>query len=424
MKYVAVEEAVGLVKSGERVFVQTAAAAPQLLVDALTARHSELRNVEITHLHTEGSVPYAKPEYAESFHVNVFFIAANIRPYIEGINVQYIPMFLSEIPAFLRSGAYPIDCVLVQVSPPDAHGFCSLGISVDASKAACDAAKKIIALVNPNMPRSLGDGSIHYSRISAAVYADVPIHEVAATAPSETECAIGKHVASLVEDGATLQMGIGGIPNSVLQFLSNHKNLGIHTEMFSDGVLPLIETGVIDGSLKKKYPGKITSSFAMGTRKLYDFINDNPTVAMLDVGYVNDTSIIRQNDKVTAINSAIEIDLTGQVCADSIGTRLFSGVGGQMDFIRGAALSKGGKAIIAVNSITGKGLSKIVPVLKPGAGVVTTRAHVHHVVTEFGVADLYGKNIVERAKALIEIAHPSHREELEKKAFELFGKYW
>ena len=424
MKYVTAEEAVGIIESSERVFIQSAAAAPQRLVNALTARHDELKNVEITHMHTEGEAPYAKPEYAASFHVNAFFIAKNIRPYVEGVNVQYIPMFLSEIPLVIRQGRFKIDVAIIQVSPPDAHGYCSLGISVDITKAACDVAKKIIALVNPNMPRSLGDGLIHQSKITTAVYADDPIHEVLPAPVSESENAIGKNVAQLIENEATLQMGIGSIPNAVLSFLTNHKNLGVHTEMFTDGILPLVESGVINGLKKKKHHGKIVSSFAMGTKKLYDFIHDNPMVAMLDVAYVNDTSVIREHNKVTAINSAIEIDLTGQVCSDSIGTSIYSGVGGQMDFMRGASLSEGGKPIIAINSITGKGTSKIVPVLKQGAGVVTTRAHVQYVVTEYGVTDLYGKNISQRAKALIEIAHPSKREELEKQAYSLYGKCW
>ncbi len=424
MKLVSAETAVALVKSNDRVFIHGGCATPQRLVDALTNRHSELKSVEITHLHTEGSAPYANPAYAGAFRVNSFFIGKNVRAHVNEIGVQYIPMFLSEIPLFIRKGGFTIDVAIIQLSPPDAHGFCSLGISVDIARAACEVAGKIIALINPNMPRSLGDSFIHHSKITAAVYAEDAIHECGNSGMSETETAIGKNVAALIEDGATLQMGIGGIPNAVLQFLSNHKNLGVHTEMFSDGILPLVKSGVVNGKLKTKHPGKVVSSFAMGTRALYDFVHDNPEVAMLDVAYVNDTSVIRKNKKVTAINSAIEIDLTGQVCADSIGTEIFSGVGGQMDFIRGAALSEGGKPIIALGSVTAKGISKIVPVLKNGAGVVTTRAHVQYVVTEYGTVDLYGKNIAQRAKALISIAHPGHRNELEKEAFRLYGKSW
>lgn len=424
IKYVAAAEAVKCIKSNERVFIQGGAATPQRLVNALTERHAELRNVEICHLHTEGDAPYAHPDLKESFHVNSFFVGKNIRTYVSQEQVQYVPVFLSEVPLLFRNGILNIDTAIIQVSVPDQHGYCSLGISVDVAKAATDVAGKIIALVNPNMPRSLGDGLIHYSKFTAAVYTDDAIYEVNHAELTDIDRAIGKNVAEIIEDGATLQTGIGGIPNAVLHFLANHKNLGIHTEMFSDGILPLVEKGVINGSMKNKHPGKIVSAFAMGTRKLYDFINNNPSVAMLDAAYVNDTSIIRRNDKVTAINSAIEIDLTGQVCADSIGTGIYSGVGGQMDFIRGAALSKQGKPIIALGSATSKGVTKIVPLLKPGAGVVTTRAHVHYVATEYGVVNLFGKNIAQRAKALIGIAHPAHREELEKESFELYGKCW
>lgn len=424
MHYITAEQAIAHIKSNERVFIHGGCATPHLLVHALAARHTALQGVEITHLHTEGDAPYARPEFANSFHVNAFFIGKNVRPFVNELNVQYIPMFLSEIPLFIRSGNFSIDTALVQVSPPDAHGYCSLGISVDIARAACDKAKRVIALVNPNMPRSLGDSQIHQSAIFAAVYTEAPITEIPTTPLSDTEIKIGQHIASLVEDGATLQMGIGGIPNAALQFLTNHKNLGIHTEMFSDGILPLVEKGIINGMAKRNHPGKIVSSFAMGTRKLYDFVHNNPMVAMLDVAYVNDTTIIRKNPKVTAINSAIEIDLTGQICADSIGSEIFSGVGGQMDFIRGAALSEGGKPIIALPSTTSKGLSKLVPTLKVGAGVVTTRAHVHYVVTEYGSVDLYGKNIAQRAKSLIALAHPDHRDALEEKAYELYGRCW
>lgn len=421
IKYQAADTAISLIKSGERVFIHGGAATPYALVTALTQRHRELRNVEIVHIHTEGEATYAKPEYKDAFHVNSFFIGHNLRKYVDHTNVQYVPIFLSEIPALFRKGVVPIDTALIQVTVPDNHGFCSLGVSVDIAKAATDTAKKIIALVNPNMPRSHGDGQIHCSRFAAAIYTEEKIFETRQAKATETETAIGKNIASIVDDGATLQLGIGGIPNAVLDYLGNHKDLGIHTEMFSDGILPLVEKGIINGRLKKKHPGKIVSSFALGSRKLYDFIHDNPMIAMLDVAYVNDTSVIRRNDKVTSINSAVELDLTGQVCADSIGSAIISGVGGQMDFMRGASLSEGGKPIIAITSTTSKGVSKIVPFLKQGAGVVTTRAHVHFVVTEFGIADLYGKNLAQRAKALIAIAHPNHREELERKAFELYG---
>ncbi len=419
--YISADSAISQINSNERIFIHGGAATPRLFIETLTKRHHELRNVEIVHIHTEGEATYAKPEYKDSFLVNSFFIGSNLRSYVDHVNVQYVPVFLSEIPALFRKGVMPLDTALIQVSLPDTHGFCSLGPSVDIAKAATDVAKKVIALVNPNMPRSHGDGQIHFSRFSSAVYCEEPIYEMHQPEATAIELAIGKNIAAIVENGATLQMGIGGIPNAVLKCLGDHKDLGIHTEMFSDGILPLVEKGIINGRMKKRHPGKIVSAFAMGTQKLYDFIDDNPMVAMLDVAYVNDTAVIRKNDKMTAINSAVEIDLSGQVCSDSIGSRIISGVGGQMDFIRGASLSKGGKPIIAIASATAKGISKIVPILKPGAGVVTTRAHVHFVVTEFGVADLYGKNMAQRAKALISIAHPDHREELERNAHEFYG---
>lgn len=422
LKYVTAAEAVKLVQTNDRVFIHGGAATPMPLVAALTARHKELNNVEVIHIHTEGEALYAKPEYKDSFFVNSFFVGGNLRKYVDHVNVQYVPVFLSEIPSLFRRGLSQLDVAFIQVSKPDKHGYCSLGVSVDIAKAATDVAKKVIAYVNPNMPRSHGDGHIHIRRFAAAVYGETPIFEVPLSGSSPVELAIGKYVASIVEDRATLQMGIGGIPAAVLQCLSNHKDLGVHTEMFTDAVLPLVEKGVINNRFKKRHPGKIVSAFAMGTRKLYDFIDDNPMVAMLDAAYVNDTAIIRRNDKVTAINSAVEIDITGQVCADSIGSNIISGVGGQMDFIRGASLSEGGKPIIALASATEKGVSKIVPFLKEGAGVVTTRAHVHYVVTEYGIADLYGKNIAQRARSLIAIAHPDHRETLEKKAYELYGR--
>jgi len=414
LKFVSAEEALKSVKSGDRVFIHGGAATPGILINALAERHRELDSVEIVHIHTEGDVPYIKPEYSSSFTINCFFVGNNIRPGLERENVQYVPVFLSEIPSLFRKGLMPIDVALIQVSEPDTHGFCSLGVSVDVAKAATDVAKKIIALVNPNMPRSHGDGQIHINRFHAAVHSNNSLYEFPPAESTDIDMQIGKNVASLIDDGATLQFGIGGIPGAVCKFLMNHKDLGIHTEMFTDAVLPLVEAGVINGRKKKKHPGKIVSTFALGTRKLYDFIHDNPQVAMLDAAYVNDTHVIRKNDKATAINSAIEIDLTGQVCADSIGSKIYSGVGGQMDFIRGASLSDGGKPIIALTSRTPRGISKIVHTLKQGAGVVTTRAHVHFIVTEYGIADLYGKNLSQRAKALIQIAHPDDREELER----------
>lgn len=416
-------EAVQGIASGHRVFIHAVAAAPLKLINAMTERASELRNVEIVHLHTEGDAPYTRPEFEESFFTNALFVGSNTRRAIREGRGDYIPVFLSEIPNLFRSGTLPLDVAMIQVSPPDRHGFCSLGSSVDVTPAALSSAKHIIAQINPRMPRTHGDGLIHRSRIDIAIEVDEPLPTHEPGTPSPEEKAIGENVAALIDDGATLQMGIGAIPNAVLAALGNHKNLGIHTEMFSDGVIPLVESGVINNLNKRIHPGKIVGGFVMGTQAIYDFIDDNPQVAMLDIGYVNDTAVIRRNPKVTAINSAIELDITGQVCADSIGTYQFSGVGGQMDFIRGASLSQGGKPVIALPSATAKGVSRIVPFLKEGAGVVTTRAHMHYVVTEHGVANLYGKNMRQRAKALIEIAHPDHRETLERAAFDRFPNY-
>lgn len=419
-RYVPAEEAVRVVRSGHRVFVHGVAATPHVLLDALVARADELEDVEMTHLHTEGAAPYAAPEMAGHFRTNALFVGANVRTAIAEGRGDYLPVFLSEVPLLFRRGILPLDVALVQVSPPDAHGFCSLGVSVDVARAAVQVASHVIAQVNPQMPRTHGDGLIHVDHLDAMVWADGPLPEVHASVPSAEETAIGRHVAGLIEDGATLQMGIGAIPNAVLAALTGHRRLGVHTEMFSDGLIPLVEAGVVTNEAKRVHPGKIVSGFVMGTRRLYDFIDDNPMVAMLDIAYVNDTAVIRRNPRVTAINSAIEVDLTGQICADSIGTFQFSGVGGQMDFIRGASLSEGGKPILALPSVTGRGVSRIVPFLNPGAGVVTTRAHVHYVVTEHGVADLYGKNLRQRALALIGIAHPDHRDALMAAAAERF----
>lgn len=414
------EDAVKLIKSGDRVLIQGGSATPQTLIRAMVARAPELRGVKIVHLHTEGECGYTAPELRDSFHTSAFFIGGNIRKMI-GDTADYIPIFLSDIPSLFREGYMDLDVVLVNVSPPDKHGFCSLGVSVDIVISGIEQGKKVIAQINPKMPRTFGDAIVHIKHFDACVEVNDEIYEMKLAAPSEEERAIGKHIAGIIDDGATLQMGIGGIPNAVLSYLMNHKNLGVHTEMFSEGVVDLVEKGIVNGSQKKVNPYKIVSGFAMGTRRLYDFMDDNAEIEMMDIAYVNDTSIIRQNPKVTAINSAIEIDVTGQVCADSIGTKMFSGVGGQMDFMRGAALSKGGKPIIAVTSTTLKGVSKIVPTLKLGAGVVTTRAHARFVVTEYGVAELFGKTLKQRAESLRDIAHPDHRESLDIAIFERFG---
>ncbi|CAM1366930.1 putative 4-hydroxybutyrate coenzyme A transferase [Tenacibaculum litoreum] len=422
LKIVTAEEAVAIVKSNNKIFFQGAAMTPNLLIDTLCERYQDLTDVEIIQIHTHGKAKYLEEPYSESFKLISCFVGDNVRKGVNMNNGDYIPIFLSEIHWLFRRNIYPLDVAFIQVSPPDKHGYCSLGTSIDITLPAIQTAKTVIAQVNPNVPRTHGDGIIHISNIDYAVKVNSPIHESITGTPSEIETRIGENVAGLIEDGATLQMGIGNIPNAVLHNLTNHQRLGIHTEMFSDGVLPLIEKGVITGEEKEIKTGKIVTCFAVGSQKLYDFIDDNPLVHFKEAGYTNDTSIIKLNPKVTAINSAIEIDLTGQVCADTIGKYQYSGVGGQMDFIRGASLSKGGKAIIAMPSITAKGVSKITPFLKEGAGVTTTRAHVHYVATEYGVVNLFGKSLKERAKALISIAHPNFREELEREAFNRFIK--
>lgn len=415
-------EALRAVKTGDRVFLHGSAATPVHLIQALLDRHPDLSDVELVSITTLGDLDFDKPEYRESFFFNSLFVSTNSRAVVNSANGDYVPVFLSEIPLLFRNEILPIDVALVQVSPPDAHGYCSLGTSVDVTRAAVDKAKYVIAQVNPRMPRTHGDGFIHISKIHALVEHESELPEInyaEKVTPAIEQ--IGRNVASLIEDGATLQMGIGSIPDQVLQNLSGHKNLGIHTEMLSDGIMPLLNAGVINNSQKKLNRGRSVTGFVAGTRALYDFIDDNPSVRVMDISYVNDTSIIRQNPKVTAINSAIEIDITGQVCADSIGTYQFSGIGGQMDFIRGASLSQNGKAIIALPSITSRGESRIVPFLKQGAGVVTTRGHVHWVVTEHGSVNLFGKNLKQRAKALISIADPRHRDQLEKAYHDRFN---
>ena len=415
--YHSLESAMALIKPKSNLFIQTGAAAPQQLIRGLVARAGELSDIIIYQMHTEGKAPYADPEWKDVFRVNCFFIGANLRKAVQEKRADYIPVFLSEIPSLFRNKIIQIDYALLHVSPPDEHGYCSLGVSVDIAPAVWQTARYVIAQVNPKMPRTHGDSFIHISKITAMVEVQDDILETSLAEPDELNTKIAENVASLIEDGSTLQMGIGNIPNAVLKQLSNHRRLGVHTEMFSDGVVDLINSGVITGEMKKRRQYKVVSSFMIGTKKLYNFVHDNPVVEMLDIGYVNEVHIIRQNPKMIAINSAIEIDLSGQVCADSIGSKLYSGVGGQMDFMRGASLSEGGKPIIALPSVTSRGESKIVPYLKLGAGVVTTRAHVHYIVTEYGIAYLYGKNLSERAKALVDIAHPMHREKLAEAAF-------
>jgi acyl-CoA hydrolase len=413
-------DCVKIINSRNKVFIHSGVSAPQQLIKALVGRAAELEGVNIYQIHTEGDCTYARAEYNKSFTVNNFFTGANMRATLADTTAHYIPIFLSEIPQLFNTRTIDLDVAMVQVSPPDKHGMCSLGPSVDISVSAVRNAKFVVAQVNKQMPRTFGDGQIHISKIHAYLEVDVPIHCVPHSDTSDVEKAIGKNIASIVEDGATLQLGIGAIPNAVLEALSGHKDLGIHSEMFSDGVIDLYRKGAITGRLKKKHPGKIVSSFCIGSKALYDFIDDNPEVLLLDCSYTNNTHIIAQNPKVTAINGAMEVDLTGQVCADSIGSKIYSGVGGQMDFIRGASLSQGGKPIIALPSITSRNTSKIVSQLKLGSGVVTTRAHVHYVVTEYGIANLHGLPIRERIKEMIRISHPEMREQLSREAFELF----
>lgn len=420
--YTTLTEAISLIRPGMRIFIQGSAATPTPFLDELGRQAERLGSAELLFISLLGPCTPATAAYQNCFALRSLFVSEPVRASIHEGRGDYVPVFLSEIPELFRGPLKP-DVALIQVSPPDPHGYCSLGVSVDVTRSAVDNAKTILALVNPNMPRTHGDGMIHCKRFSAMVESNQPLHEVNySNECSEVETQIGRNIANLIEDGSTLQMGIGTIPDAVLRALDQHKSLGIHTEMLSDGVIPLIEKGIIDNSCKKIHPGKSVTGFCLGTRNLYDFVNDNPSFAFLDIDYVNDTAIIRRNDKVHAINSCIEIDLTGQVCSDSIGTYQYSGVGGQMDFIRGASLSKGGKAIIALPSTTRSGKNRIVPVLQRGAGVVTTRAHVHWVVTEYGSVDLFGKSLRERARSLIQLAAPESREELEREFFSRYKK--
>jgi 4-hydroxybutyrate CoA-transferase len=414
-------EALKEIRSGHSIFVHGQAATPLHLIDALIAHAQALnsRDIELLHLHTVGPARYADPEFEGMFRVSNFFLGANMRPKLNHRSVDYLPCFLSEIPQLIRSKKRKIDVALIQVSPPDRHGYCSLGTSVDATKAAVETASIVIAQINDQMPRTHGDGIVHTSQIHHAVEISAPIFETTPAVLTDVEKKVGEFTASLIEDGSTLQMGIGAIPDAVMLSLKSHRDLGIHTEMWTDGALELILSGAVNNTKKKVHPGKTVSTFLMGSRKLYDFIDDNPSVVQLDVSYVNHPIVIARNPKVIAINSAVEVDLTGQICADSIGGKIISGVGGQLDFITGASMSEGGKAIIALPSRTNRGESRITAQLKAGAGVVTTRAHVHYVITEYGIADLYGKTISERTRELIRIAHPDDRERLEKQAYHL-----
>ncbi len=425
-KTVSPDEAVKVIKSGDHVHLSSVASAPQCLIEALCRRGDagELKDVHIHHLHTEGPAPYTEARYEGVFQHDAFFVGGNVRKNVQAGYADYIPIFLSETQRLYRDGYIKCNVAMIQVCPPDQHGFVSLGTSVDATLAAIETADYVIAVVNKNVPRAFGDALIPMSMIDIFCEDDTPLEPAHFSEPNEIETAIGKNCAELIEDGACLQMGIGAIPNAVLAQLGNHKNLGIHTEMFADGVLSLVEKGVINGANKKIDKGQMVSTFLMGSQKVYDFIDCNPMVKMMDVGYTNDPFIICQNDKVTAINSALQVDITGQVCADSLGTKFYSGVGGQVDFVYGASRSKGGKSIIAMPSVTNKGVSKIANVLTSGAGVVTTRNHMHWFVTEYGAVNLYGKTLQERARLIISVAHPDHREALEQQAFERYGSHF
>ena len=421
VQYVSPEEAVSMIQSGNRIFSHGSACTPNLLIDELARQSSRLKGVEFVSITQQGNVEAAKPQYKDSFYINSLFVSTPVRDAVNSDRGDFVPVFLSEIPTLFKKGLLPIDVAMITVSPPDQHGYCTLGTSVDVARSAVDTAKIIIAQVNPRMPRTHGDGMIHYSKIHKMVWHEEELLTVDYGAKvGEEELLIGKNVAELIDDRSTLQMGIGTIPDAVLKCLHNHKDLGVHTEMISDGIVDLVVNDVINNKYKGTHSNRTITSFAFGTRKLYDYIDDNPSFAFMDVEHVNYPINIMKNKNMVAINSAIEIDLTGQVCADSIGTFQFSGIGGQMDFMRGAALSEGGKPIIAISSRTKKGVPRIVPFLKPGAGVVTTRGHIHYVVTEFGTAYLYGKSLRQRAKALIDISHPDDREMLEKATFERF----
>jgi len=419
LRCVSAEQAVAGIKSGERVFIGSGAAEPNALVKAMTARAPELRDVNVLHILTLGDAPYVAPEYATSFRHTAFFIGHNVREAVQQGRADFMPIFLGEIPALFEA-RLPLDWALVQLSPPDKHGYCTVGVAADVVMGAIRHARHVVAEINPNMPRAWGNTIIHVSQLHSAVEVDYPLPELQPEPIDEVSAAIGRHVAGLIDDGDCLQLGIGTIPNAVLKELRNHTHLGVHTEMLSDGIVELVRGGAIDCSRKNYHPDKIICSFVMGTRALYDFVDDNPFVESYGNEFVNDPFNIAKNDRMVAVNSAIQVDLTGQVNSDSVGSRPYSGIGGQVDFIRGAARSKGGRPIIALPS-TAKGgeISRITPTLMEGAGVVTSRGDVHYVVTEHGVADLYAKGIRQRARALINIAHPRFREELERKAREL-----
>ncbi len=413
-------KAVSFIPASARVFVHGGSATPNALLAEVVQQAERFEELTFVHLHTEGPATYAEDRFKKKFRVINLFVGSNMRKFLNYDENDYLPCFISELPNLIRSKKIPIDVALIHVSPPDANGYCSLGTSVDIAKAAVQAAAIVIAQINPRMPRVHGDGFIHIRQITASVNVDVALPVTKVAPNSEIEVTIGKNVAALIEDRSTLQLGIGAIPNAVTRQLINHKDLGIHSEMWSDGVMDLIKCGAVTNAFKKVYRGKSISGFLIGSPALYEFVNDNPSILQLEIDYVNNPNVICRNPKVAAINSAVEIDFTGQVCADSIGAKIISGVGGQMDFMRGATLSEGGKPIIALPSRTKDGQPRIVAQLKPGAGVVTTRSHVHYVVTEYGVAQLNGKTISERVKSMIAISHPNDRDHLSRSFFEIF----
>lgn len=423
IKFVSAEEAVKLIQSGDHIYVQGSTSTPEVLLDAMTARAHELRDVTVYSGFgiSKREAPYCKPEYKDIFRVESFFTNNSVRKYINEGYGSLIPRFLGEVPELIRDGTCRVDVVLLNCSEPNEEGLVSFGVSGDIATSAVESANVLIAQINPNMPFTYGDSTVHVSRLNACVWVDEPLVEVPTMAPTPEETAIGNAIAERIPDGATLQIGVGGIPNAVLGALKDHKHLGLHTEAMTDGVLPLLEEGIIDNSLKKVYPGVSVAALAIGSKNLYEHMNYNKEMLFKDVAYTNNPFIIGQNPKVMSINSALQIDLTGQICADSIGTYIFSSVGGQHDFVYGSSRSEGGKSFIAMLSTTNKGVNKIVPVLTPGAGVVTTRFQANYIVTEYGCVDLRGKDLGERAKLLISVAAPQFREELERAAAERFG---
>ncbi len=418
-RIISAEAAANLVKSGQRIFLTGNCSTPQEFLTALVNRYEEVREVQLVQLLGMGPGDYVTPDMAEHIRINSLFIAPNIRKAVNEGLADFTPVFLSEIPKLFRTGRLVLDMAVIQVSPPDKHGFCSYGVEIGVSKSAAESAGIVIAEVNPNMPRTLGDSFIHINDINHFVEVNYELPELVAPPPSPLQDQIASHIAELIPNGATMQLGIGGIPDAVLRRLTGHQNLGVHTELFSDGVMDMIERGVITNAMKSIHPGKVVSGFVIGSRKLYDYIHDNPIFELKPTEYVNDPFIVSQNFRMVSVNSAIEVDITGQVCADSIGPRFFSGVGGQLDFVRGAARSKEGMTFIALPSTAKKNtLSRIVPQLKAGAGVVTTRNDVHYIATEYGVVDLWGRSISERVHAIVSIAHPDFREDLLKYARE------